>query len=263
MALALAVVIALITIISTVLFAAKYWWMPALASAHGGAIDQQIVLTMVITGVIFLAAQLGLAFVILRYRGRGQTASYLHGNNRLEVIWTAATAVLFIGLNLMGQHVWAERHFRPAADDALKIEVVGQQFVWNIRYAGADGQFGRTDVQFVDDAAGNPLGIDPEDPAGKDDIVVPTMAVPLNRQVEILLRSKDVTHSFFVRELRVKQDAVPGMVIPLHFVATAPGNFEIVCAELCGLGHHKMRSFIEILPEEDYQKWLQERAVPN
>lgn len=261
MALALALVLALITIASMIGFAGRYWWFPVLASAHGSAIDQQIIWTFVLCGVIFFAAQIGLGWMIFRYRGRGQQSIYSHGSNRLEVAWTAATAIMFIGINLLGQRVWAERYFSRASAGAIQIEVVGQQFVWNIRYPGPDGKFGRTDIHLVDDAAGNPLGLDPADAAARDDIVVPTMAVPVNRPVELILRSKDVTHSFFVRELRLKQDAVPGMVIRVHFTATRPGQYEIVCAELCGLGHYKMRTFLDVLSEQDYEKWLQERAV--
>lgn len=260
MALALAVVLALITLISMVLFAGHYWWFPVLASQHGAAIDEQIVRTFWLCGVIFFCAQMGLAWAIYRYRSRGGRGHYSHGNNTLEGVWTVATAVLFIGVNLLGQKVWAERFLTRAGPGALQIEVTGQQFVWNIRYPGPDGKFGRTDVKFVDDSAGNPLGVDPKDPDGKDDITVPTMAVPVNRQVEVILRSKDVTHAFFVRELRMKQDTVPGLSIRIHFIPTRIGQYEIACAELCGLGHYKMRSFLDVLSEQDFEKWLKERA---
>ena len=261
MALALAVVLALITIASMVPFAFQYWWFPVLASEHGGTIDQQIVWTFVLCGIIFFAAQIGLGWLVFRYRARGQQAHYSHGSKSLEVVWTVATAIMFIGINLLGQKVWAERYFSSAPPGALQIEVVGQQFVWNIRYPGPDGKFGRTELKFVDDAAGNPLGLDDTDVDARDDIVLPTMAVPVNRPVELILRSKDVTHSFFVRELRLKQDTVPGMVIRAHFTATRLGQYEIVCAELCGLGHYKMRSFLDVLSEQDYEKWLEEQAV--
>lgn len=259
MAIALALALVLITGISMALFAGRVWWFPVLAAQHGAAIDHQFMLTFVITGIIFFLAQMGLGWMVFRYRGKGQKATYLHGNNRMEVLWTTATAILFIGLNLMGQKVWAERMFTGAAPGSLQIEVTGQQFAWNMRYPGPDGKFGKTDVQYVDDSAGNPLGIDSKDPAGKDDIVAPTMAVPVNRPIELILRSKDVTHAFFVRELRLKQDAVPGMMIHVHFTPTRIGQYEIACAELCGLGHYKMRSFIDVLSEADYEKWLAER----
>src|SRR5216684_4012988 len=130
--------------------------------------------------------------------------------------------------------------FSVSATGALQIEVTGQQFAWNFRYPGPDGKFGRLKPELVNASGGNPQGLDPADPDGKDDVVVPVMAVPVNREVELLLRSQDVTHAFFVRELRLKQDTVPGMLIRVHFTATETGTYEIPCAELCGLGHYRM-----------------------
>jgi len=257
----LAILIWIITITTVVLFSIGKWTFPVAASTHAPRVDNHYYVVLVICGIIFFLAQMGLGWVLFRYRDRsGARAVYTHGNNRLELVWTIATAVVFFALNIMGQKVWADLRFRSAPADAIKIEVYGQQFVWNIRYPGKDGKFGRTDIKLMSDSSGNPLGIDDTDPAGKDDIVVPTMAIPVNRPVEITLRAKDVTHSFFVRELRVKQDAVPGMAIPIHFTATQIGSYEVACAELCGLGHYKMRSVLEVLSEQDYEKWLAEHA---
>ncbi|MBI2821585.1 MAG: cytochrome c oxidase subunit II [Acidobacteria bacterium] len=257
----LALLIWAITLVTMGLFWSGKWDFPLGAVSHAPSLDSQYFLTLVICGIIFFLAQMGLGWAVFRYRDRsGAKAHYSHGNNRLEVLWTLATAVVFIGLNLMGQKVWADLRFQGAAPGAIQIEVSGQQFVWNIRYPGPDGKFGRTDAKLMSDSAGNPLGLDDSDPAAKDDVVVPTMAVPVNRPVQITLHAKDVTHSFYVRELRIKQDAVPGMAIPIHFTATQVGSYEVACAELCGLGHYKMRSVLDVLSEENYQKWLEERA---
>lgn len=257
----LAITIWIITLIIVVLFAGRVWWFPESASAHGAQLDNQFVVTLIVTGAIFILAQGGLGYLIMRYRERpGQQATYSHGNDKMEVIWTIATTVLFFGMVLLGFQVWIDMYIIAAPEDAIRIEVTGQQFAWNIRYPGPDGEFGTTLPELIDDSAGNPLGLDPDDPVGMDDIVVPTMAVPVNRPIELLLRSKDVTHSFSVRELRVKQDTLPGMVIPLRFVATKLGKYEIACAELCGLGHHRMRSFIDVFSEEDYAEWLTEQS---
>lgn len=257
----LAFLIWIITIVTVILFASGVWDFPLGASTHASSIDHHYFVTLVICGVVFFLAQMGLGWVLLKYRDRsGRQAHYSHGSTRLELLWTVATAVLFFILNVMGQKAWADLRFQGAAPDAVQIEVNGQQFVWNIRYPGPDGRFGRTDTKLMSDSAGNPLGLDPSDPSGKDDVVVPTMAVPVNRPVELTLRAKDVTHSFSVRELRVKQDAVPGMAIPIHFTATQTGRYEVACVELCGLGHYKMRSVLEVLSDEEYQKWLRERA---
>jgi cytochrome c oxidase subunit 2 len=257
----LAITIWIITLIIVVLFAGRVWWFPESASAHGAQLDNQFVVTLIVTGAIFILAQGGLGYLIMRYRERpGQQATYSHGNDKMEVIWTIATTVLFFGMVLLGFQVWIDMYIIAAPEDAIRIEVTGQQFAWTIRYPGPDGEFGTTSPELIDDSAGNPLGLDPDDPVGMDDIVVPTMAVPVNRPIELLLRSKDVTHSFSVRELRVKQDTLPGMVIPLRFVATKLGKYEIACAELCGLGHHRMRSFIDVFSEEDYAEWLREQS---
>lgn len=257
----LAITLWIITLVTVIIFAGRYWWFPELASQHGGAIDEQFVNTLVVTGIVFVLAQVGLGYVIVRYRDRPErTAHYTHGSNRLEVAWTLATTVLFFGLVIAGQRIWAGLYLDGAPEEALRIEITAQQFQWNVRYPGPDGNFGRTRPELINDSGGNFIGLDPEDPASHDDIVVPTMAVPVNRPVQIVLRSKDVTHSFFVRELRIKQDAVPGMDIPIHFTSTRVGTYEIACAELCGLGHHRMRSTLQVLSDGDFANWLRERS---
>jgi len=259
----LAIFLLLFTISTLYVFVRKTWWFPNPITSLGRDIDQQFHRTLIITGIVFVLSQLGLAWAVFRYRDRGQRASHIEGNQVMEVLWTLATLVLFVGLGIYAERAWAEVHFRPASPGALQIEVTGQQFAWNFRYPGPDGKFGRLDPKLVNASGGNPLGLDPNDPAGKDDVVVPVMAVPVNREVELLIRSQDVTHSFFVRELRLKQDAVPGMLIPLHFTATQIGQYEIPCAELCGLGHYRMRSFLTVMSQEDYDKWLREQAAAN
>lgn len=259
MALAIALVVTLITVVSVVLFWARVWWFPVDISQHGAAIDHQFIVTFIITGIIFVLAQLALAYIVWRHRDRGDArkATHSHGNNAFELTWTLATAIIFLGLNLMGYRIWAGMHFTGAEPGAMQIEVWGQQFQWYFRYPGPDGKFGPYHVEKVDDATGNYLGLDREhDAASKDDVVTATLAIPVNRPIQLILRSKDVTHSFFVRELRIKQDLVPGMEIPIHFTATQTGRYEIACAELCGLGHYKMRAFLQVMAEEDFQKWL-------
>lgn len=257
----LAVTIWLITIVSTVLMVGKYWWFPEVASAHGGDLDRQFMLTLVVTGVVFILAQVGLGYAVARYRdGAGKVANYTHGSEKLEVIWTVATTVVFFAMVIPGQSIWADLYLAEAPEDALRIEVTGQQFAWNIRYPGPDGEFGRLAPDLIDDEGGNPLGLDLSDTAAQDDLVLPIMAIPLGKPIELLLRSKDVTHAFSVRELRVKQDLVPGLLIPIQFTATRTGRFEIACAELCGLQHYNMRSFLEVLSEADFAQWLKDQA---
>lgn len=232
---------------------------PASITSVGLLVDHQYFLTLCVTGVVFILSQLGLAYAIWRFRDRGQTAHFTRGSNTLEMIWTTATIVLFLGLGLMGRKAWAEVRFTPAEANAVQVEVTTNQFVFNFRYPGPDGKFGRLDPKQVSASTGNALGIDENDPAGKDDIVMPTLTVPVDHQIELLIRSQDVIHNFYVRELRLQQDAVPGMVIPIHFTANQTGRYEIMCTQLCGLGHYRMRSFLDVVSEADYQNFLKQQ----
>lgn len=247
----------LILVVSTLyIFINKVWWFPASITTVGDQIDHQFAVTLLITGIVFVASQVGLAWAVWRFRDRGQTVHFSRGNNTMEVVWTLATLIMFVGLGVMAKNAWAEVHFRDAVAGAIPIEVTAQQFAWNFRYAGPDGKFGRTDPTLVSASSGNPIGLDGNDPTGKDDIVVPVLVVPLNHEVELTLRAQDVIHSFYVRELRLKQDLVPGMQIPIHFLATQIGEYEIACAELCGLGHYRMHSCMQVVSDADYQAWL-------
>jgi cytochrome c oxidase subunit 2 len=250
---ALAVVIWLLTIFSVGLFFAG-WWFPPAISEHGPAYDQQFLVTIIVVGISFVLAQVALGYMVWRYRdtGQGERALYSHGSNRLEVTWTAITALIFISLAVLGQRVWASLHFQPAPPGTAQIEVVAQQFQWNFHYPGADKKFGRTDPALVKDADLNFIGLDQTDLAANDDAVVATLAVPLNRPVELNLRAKDVTHSFWVPPLRFKQDLVPGMNIKVHFTANKVGKYELACAELCGQFHFKMKSYMIVIPGNEY-----------
>lgn len=237
------------------------WWLPAAISRHAVAYDVQFTRTLIAAGIIFGAAQCALLAVVLRFRARRdapEPKGSLH-SSRVEGIWTLATAIVFLGLLAWGGRIWAGVQFTSAPPDAEVIEVLAKQFSWGFRYPGPDGRFGRTDIRLINDAGGNPFGLDPNDPAAKDDIMTATLRVPFGRPVNLLLISADVIHSFFVRELRMKQDLVPGMRIPLHFVADIPGTYEIPCAELCGLGHAQMRATMIVLQPAEYERWKREQ----
>jgi cytochrome c oxidase subunit 2 len=178
----------------------------------------------------------------------------------LEVVWTVVTAVIFIGLAVMGQSVWASLHFNKAPAGAYTVEVVAQQFQWNFHYAGKDGIFGRTDPNLIDDSATNYIGLDETDPNAKDDMTHTVIAVPVDRPIELILRSRDVIHNFWVPQLRFKQDLVPGMNIRVHFTATRPGKYELACAELCGQFHYRMKSFMLVLPTAEHEALM---ALPQ
>ena len=255
---ALAVIIWILTLLSVILFVSKKWWFPEAISAHAPALDRQFMITIVIVGLAFTAAQVGLGWMVWKYRdsGDGSRATYTHGSNKLEVLWTVVTAVIFIGLAVMGQSVWASLRLHEAPVGSYTVEVVAQQFSWNFHYSGKDGLLGRTDPQKIDEP-NNYIGLDDTDPNTSDDSVISTLAIPVNRPVELILRSKDVIHSFWVPPLRFKQDLVPGMAIKVHFTATKVGKYELACAELCGQSHFKMKSYMLVLPEDEQRALTQ------
>ena len=250
---ALAVIIWILTLLSVSLFFINKWWFPTPISAHAPALDRQFLITITVVGIAFTAAQVGLGYMVWKYRedATRSRAVYTHGSSKLEVIWTVVTAVIFIGLAVMGQSVWASLRFNDAPPGSFQVEAVAQQFQWNFHYPGTDKVFGRTDPSLIDDSSLNFIGLDEADPNAKDDAVHSVLAIPAGRPVELLLRSKDVIHNFWVPQLRFKQDLVPGMVIRVHFTANTPGKYELACAELCGQLHFKMKSYLLVLPDDE------------
>jgi cytochrome c oxidase subunit 2 len=249
----LGLILLLLTSAGCSLFFFKPAWFPLPISAHAVLWDHQFAVTLWITGFIFVAAQLLLAWTIVR-RGK---SSQVSGSRKLELLWTVATAVLFLALAVVGSRSWAKVSTGVRGKEVIRVEA--HQFAWNFHYAGADGIFGHTDLKLISDASGNPLGLDAADAAGKDDIVASTLRIPAQRDVLLLLHSRDVIHDFFVRELRTKQDIVPGMEIPLELHVDVPGTYEIACAELCGLGHSQMRSVLIVMPPDEYERWKAKR----
>jgi cytochrome c oxidase subunit 2 len=248
----LGLTLVLLTLAGCLLFLFKPVWFPLPVSPEAVAYDHQFTWTLWITGIIFIAAQLLLAWVV--FRGQNRTkASALSGSRVLEVLWTSGTAVLFLALAVIGSRGWAKTSTGVAGKEVIRVEA--HQFTWNFHYPGPDGKFGRTELKLISDAGGNPLGLDLTDPVAKDDVVTSTLRIPAHRDVLLLLHSRDVIHDFFVRELRTKQDIVPGMEIPLELHVETPGTYEIACAELCGLGHSQMRSVLIVMPPDEYKRW--------
>jgi cytochrome c oxidase subunit 2 len=258
-----AIVIWLMTVATIGLFLWPKWRLPLAISGHSAAIDRQFTVTMIVIGVGFLLAHIALGYVVWRFRASGnERAAYLPGNARVEIGLAVITGAAFITLAVTGQRVWAQLRLNQPQPEAVQVEAVAQQFQWNFRYPGPDGKFGRTDPKLYQDAINSigarpgPLGIDPNDPAGKDDVVTTALAAPVGRPINLTLRSKDVIHDFFVPALRLKQDAVPGMKINIHFTANREGRYEIACAELCGMFHHQMRAYLDVKSARDFEEWL-------
>ena len=178
---------------------------------------------------------------------------------RLEYVPLAAFTVLFSCLAWKAERLWALSRYTGAEPTALQVDVVGMQFAWYFRYAGGDQTFGRVDPTFVDPGAGNPMGIAPGDVHGQDDVVASELVLPTGREVDIRLRALDVIHGFAIPEMRIKQNAVPGQTIHLHFTPLQPGTYAILCTQLCGLGHYRMNANLRVLAPADFAQWLQGR----
>jgi cytochrome c oxidase subunit 2 len=209
---------------------------------------------------MFLAGYLALAYFIWRGSGRDSIGRRL-ASRRMEIGLSVALGLGMAiiaegGVLAIGMPVWTEYFDAVPPADAVLVEVTAQQFMWNVRYPGADGKFGRTDPRLIDDTT-NPLGIDRSDPAGRDDVyAINDITVPFGRAVRVRLRSKDVIHSFFLPHFRVKQDAVPGMTLEVVFFPTRTGQFELACAQLCGLAHYRMRGFFNVVSSAEFEQWL-------
>ena len=213
--------------------------LPEGVSSYSGRIDGLFRLILWITGVIFVIVELLLLLFLFRYRHReGRRAKYTHGNNRVEVVWTIVPAVICVVLALLSRRSWADIK-QQMPREALPIEITAEQFAWNIRYPGPDGKLDTAD----------------------DIVTLNQLHIPVGRAVVVTLRSKDVIHSFFLPEFRVKQDAVPGMSTRIWFDGQRAGHWEIACAELCGLGHYRMKGFITVESQEEFDKWLAEQAA--
>jgi len=235
-------------------------WLPELASRHGAGIDTMLHYLLSTVGGLFLAGYLALAYFIWRGSRRSEIGPRL-ATRRTEIMLSVALGLGMAiiaegGVLAIGMPVWSEYFAATPPADAITIEVTAQQFMWNVRYPGPDGKFGRTNPALVDDTT-NPLGMVRTDPDGKDDVVtLNEITVPLGRAVRILLRSKDVIHSFFLPNFRVKQDAVPGMTPEIVFFPTRKGTFELACAQLCGLAHYRMRGTFNVVSPEEFTAWL-------
>jgi len=247
---------AILIVVSLWLFIAKPWWFPTLASVHGAEVDSVFNAVLIVTGIAFVITQAMLGYFVARYGGSGkEKADYWHDNPKGEFFLLAVTAVILVVLVFMGQRVWIKFYFSGLPENATRVQVTAQQFMWNFHYAGADGKFGKTDLTLVSPT--NLIGLDENDPASKDDIIDTTMHVPVDKPVVVQLRSKDVIHSFFLPYMRVKQDAVPGLAVEIAFTPNRAGDYEIACAELCGAQHYKMKSMITVdASEADFNNWL-------
>ncbi|HNP36666.1 MAG TPA: c-type cytochrome [Woeseiaceae bacterium] len=249
-----AVVLVLLVVGSILFHIFSPWTFTPLAS-NWGMVDFTVDITLWVTAVVFVSVNLFMAYCVYRFRTRdGIKAKYEPENKKLESWLTGLTAVGVAAMLTPGLFVWAK--FVEVPEEAHVVEAVGQQWNWSFRYPGADGKFGQVDSERI--SADNPLGIDPDDPNGRDDVVVlnPEVHIPVDKPVKFLLRSKDVLHDFAVAQFRVKMDLVPGMDTYLWLTPTKTGRFELLCEELCGIAHHTMRGAVIVDEPGDFDAWL-------
>lgn len=255
----IALVLLLITVGSVVFHVISPWWWTEIAS-NWGYIDDTIILTFWITGLVFIAVILFMVYCLIKFRARpGTKADYEPENKKLEIWLSALTAIGVAGMLAPGLTVWQQ--YVSVPDNALEVEVLGQQWQWNFRYPGEDGILGTTDVRFVSDD--NYFGLDPNDKNGKDDILIEgdDLHLRLNKPVKFLLRSFDVLHDFYVPQFRAKMDMVPGVITYFWVEPIRTGTFDILCAELCGTGHHEMRGSVWVDDNEDFDEWMSEQTT--
>ncbi len=264
-----AIPLALLLLLSALgVIGGSVWWvhryLPPRIADIAEEVDGNILFVLTVAAVFLLLSHLYLAFVLLRFRNNPK--AIFVGVTRRSWLPVLATVAMLLLFDLMFDHksnkVWSKVFFQ-VPKDAFIVEITGEQFAWSIRYPGKDGKLGRSDVRLISDD--NSLGLDKNDPASKDDIVFPAgqgeLHLPLNRPVLFLIRSKDTLHSFFIPSARIKIDAVPGMTTRLWFTPTKPGHYEFTCAELCGLGHYRMRGDLIVEPLEKVQAWLSQQPT--
>jgi cytochrome c oxidase subunit 2 len=239
----------------------NYFGMPIQASAHAAEIDQMTSLVHWLMLVLFIGWGLYFVFVVFRFRrGANPKASYVGAKGKISKGTEVAVAIVEVVLLLFyAIPAWAKRvKAFPSGSEAVVVRVVAHQFAWEIQYPGPDGKFGRTDLNLV--TSDNLIGIDRRDPDAKDDVVTSNqLNLPVDRPVLVHLSSQDVIHSFGLIEMRVKQDAVPGMQMPVWFIPNRVGAYEISCSQLCGLGHFRMRGFVTVQSDADYRKWFDDQ----
>lgn len=251
---AMAIILVLI-VIASVLFHILAPWHATPAASNWGSIDTTLFITLIISGIFFIAVTLFMAVAVIRFRHKeGARAAYQPENKKLETWLIIVTSVGIAAMLAPGLVVYSD--FVRVPNNAYELEVVAQQWQWAFRFPGQDGKLGKSDIKFVDSV--NPFGLDPKDPVGQDDVLIINNEVrlPLDKPVKVLLRSKDVLHDFYVPQMRSKMDMVPGMVSYFWFTPTKTGKYEVLCAEYCGVGHYNMRGHMIVEEQDAFDQWL-------
>ncbi len=261
-------------------------WLPPNGSLHGALLDRLLEWNLAALTALLVLAHLVLIYAIMRrhrpsasFRARTQASGgtnlavspikiaplstshppLLPTLRRAQTVAALFCCLLFAAMAITSERLWAALRYEGASPAARQVEVVGVQFQWYFRYPGPDARFGSTQPRLVSAAAGNPLGIDPADSHSADDIVSSVLLLPAGREADLRLRAHDVIHGFFIPGMRLKQNAVPGLVLHVHFTPATPGTYPILCTQVCGSGHARMQAVLRVLPPEQFEAWLAER----
>src|SRR5271154_5566080 len=259
------VIITIIALASAYPIVTHMYVQPVDISTHGHAIDEQLADTMAEAGLSFVLAQLLLAFCVWKFSNRKEGAKVFHLRGGAKLMVVAAFILVgteVLALGVLGQKAWADVYFTSPKPDALQVQAQAGQFAFYFRYPGADGKFAPLHPDKIDEGKQNYVGRVPGGGVGGGGGGGGAeMTIPVNREIHLLMHAKDVGHSFYVPELRVQQDFVPGLDVSVHFTATKIGKYEIVCTQLCGLGHYNMKAYLEVKSQEDYDAWLKQQAA--
>jgi cytochrome c oxidase subunit 2 len=240
---------------ATLLEAVRVAWMPSNGALHGPALDVLMRWNLIALCLCFLVAHVWLIAAILRrWKSKPATAP-----KALPWLILTALCAMYVWMAVTSQRLWANSRFAGPAPAAMQVEVVGEQFQWYFRYPGEDAAFGVTRPELVNAAEGNPLGLDGRDARGKDDVVSSVLVLPVGREVDLRLRSLDVIHGFFIPGMRLKENAVPGLVLHVHFTPSVIGTYPILCSQVCGSGHARMQAMLSVVSQAEFQAWLAAR----
>jgi cytochrome c oxidase subunit 2 len=234
----------------------NFWHLPRDGALHGWAVDHHLLLNLwVALGLVALAHLVLLVGLAVRRGGRAKNKVVL------EYVPLAALSLIFFGLATKAETLWAAQRYTGADLSAMQVEVTGMQFAWYFRYPGPDAVLGEKKLGLASAAEGNPLGIDPADAHGRDDVVASELVLPMGREVDLALQAQDVIHGFSVPEMRLKQNAVPGQTVHVHFTPQVAGAYAILCTQVCGLGHYRMNATMRVVPEAEFEAWLRAHEV--
>ncbi len=245
------------TALAALLDVVRVAWMPSDGALQGVEIDRLMFWNLIALCVCFVAAHLWLVAALLKRR---------RSTKQIPIVFRSlllgALCAMYAWMAISAQQLWAQNRFTGPAPEAMQVEVTGEQFQWYFRYPGPDSAFGATSPELAAAAEGNPLGLDRRDTRGSDDVVSSTLVLPAGREVDLRLRSLDVIHGFFIPGMRLKQNAVPGLVLHVHFTPTVPGTYPILCSQVCGLGHARMQANLQVVAPADFMVWLAAHEHP-